>query len=446
MSHVFPRHHHRPLPCLARAQGCVITDTEGREYLDGSGGAAVSALGHGDPAINAAIAAQLARGEFAHTGFFTSEPAEALARLLADRAPGELSRVYYTTGGSEAVEAALKLARQVAVERGQASRTRIIARELSYHGNTLGALAAGGNLARRKTYAPLLMPSSHIAPCHPWRDRRDGESMDDYARRSAQALEAEILAQGPEQVLAFIAETVVGATAGALPAAPGYFRHIREICDRYGVLLILDEVMCGTGRTGTLFACEQEGITPDIVTMAKGLAAGYQPLGAMMCTESIYETIGAGSGFFAHGHTANGHPVACAAGLAVVSRIAEPAMLAQVRERGEQLAARLADRFAEHPHVGDLRGRGLFQAIELVAERDRNTPFDPALRLHARVRDKAMANGLICYPGGGSRDGVHGDHVLLAPPYIITEAQINELVERLGRAVDQALTDAGIAL
>ena len=401
MSHVFPRHHHIELPCVASAEGCYLTDTEGRRYLDGSGGAAVAALGHGNAQVNQAMIDQLQKVSFAHTSFFTSAPAEALADKLAALAPGNLSRVYYTTGGSEAVEAALKLARQVAVERGEPDRHRIIARELSYHGNTLGALAAGGNLPRRKTFAPMLLPTSHIAPCHAWRDRQPGESDIDYGKRAAQALEAEILRLGAGNVLAFIAEPVVGATAGAVAAVPGYFKEIRAICDRYGVLLILDEVMCGMGRTGSLFACEQDDVVPDILTMAKGLAAGYQPLGAMMCTEEIYQIIGEGTGFFQHGHTSNGHP--------------------------------------------DLRGRGLFRGLELVRDREHNTPFDPALKVHARIKKAAMAHGLICYPSGGSRDGVNGDHVLLAPPFVISEVQLDELVDKLSAAMDQVLEEVKAA-
>ena len=445
MSHVFPRHHHIELPCVASAEGCYLTDTEGRRYLDGSGAAAVAALGHGNAQVNQAMIDQLQKVSFAHTSFFTSAPAEALADKLAALAPGNLSRVYYTTGGSEAVEAALKLARQVAVERGEPDRHRIIARELSYHGNTLGALAAGGNLPRRKTFAPMLLPTSHIAPCHAWRDRQPGESDIDYGKRAAQALEAEILRLGAGNVLAFIAEPVVGATAGAVAAVPGYFKEIRAICDRYGVLLILDEVMCGMGRTGSLFACEQDDVVPDILTMAKGLAAGYQPLGAMMCTEEIYQIIGEGTGFFQHGHTSNGHPVACAAALSVVTQIAEPAMLAQINQRGDALARKLQKRFGSHSHVGDLRGRGLFRGLELVRDREHNTPFDPALKVHARIKKAAMAHGLICYPSGGSRDGVNGDHVLLAPPFVISEVQLDELVDKLSAAMDQVLEEVKAA-
>ncbi|MEL7416098.1 MAG: aspartate aminotransferase family protein, partial [Pseudomonadota bacterium] len=307
MSHVFPRHSRADLPTIARGEGIYLYDREGKRYLDGSGGAAVSCLGHGDADVIAAIKAQLDAAAYAHTSFFTSEPAEDLAdRLIAD-APQGLDRVYFVSGGSEAMEAALKLARQYAVERGETQRHRIIARDQSYHGNTLGALATGGNAWRRAPFAPMLIETSHIPPCFAYRHQREDETDIAYGQRAADALEAEITRLGPESVLAFVAEPVVGATAGAVPAVDGYFRRIREICDRHGVLLILDEVMCGMGRTGHLFACEADGVRPDILAIAKGLGAGYQPIGAMLCSREIYDTIAGGSGFFQHGHTYLAH-------------------------------------------------------------------------------------------------------------------------------------------
>ncbi|MGH1361404.1 MAG: aspartate aminotransferase family protein [Burkholderiaceae bacterium] len=436
MSHVFARSNLIQPPTAVSASGCTITDGNGKTYLDGSGGAAVSCLGHADPDIISAITAQLTQLSFAHTGFFTSEPAEALADLLAEKAPGDLSRVYFLSGGSEAVEAALKLARQLAVERGQASRRRIIARRQSYHGNTLGALAAGGNLARREVFDPLLMPTSHVAPCYAYRERQSGESLFDYGQRAANSLEQEILRLGADTVLAFIAETVGGATAGVLAPVPGYLERIRKVCDQYGVLLILDEVMCGMGRTGSLFACEQENVVPDIITIAKGLGAGYQPIGAMICSAQLHREITDGSGFFQHGHTYNGHPVACAAGLAVTRKLTAPGLLEQVVSRGELLQSTLEEVFCAHPHVGDIRGRGLFRAIELVADTEDKTPFDPALKIHSRIKAAALDAGLICYPSGGTADGIRGDHVLLAPPFIISEQQIEELARKLKTAVD----------
>ena len=435
MSHVFPRHTRQSPPVAVGGEGCYLIDASGKRYLDASGGAAVSCLGHNNKVVVDAIKAQLDKVAFAHTGFFTSEPAEALADLLIANAPGDLDRVYLVSGGSEATEAAIKLARQYWVEKGEPKRGKIIARKQSYHGNTIGALSAGGNEWRRAQFGPLLLDVSHIDPCYEYRLKRDDETAEDYANRAAQALEDEILRLGPETVMAFMAEPVVGATAGALAPAPGYFRRIREICDKYGVLLILDEVMCGMGRTGSLFACEQDGIAPDIVCIAKGLGAGYQPIGAMLCTSEIYSTIEQGSGFFQHGHTYIGHPTAAACGLAVVSEILNRDLVARVREQGDKLAARLVDRFGQHPHVGDLRGRGLFRGIELVADRGTKEPFDPSMGVAGKIKKAAFAEGLVCYPMSGTIDGQRGDHILLAPPFIIEDGQLDELTDKLAGAI-----------
>jgi len=443
MTHVFHRHTHSLPPTAVRGDGVEIIDSNGKRYLDASGGAAVSCLGHSHPKVIEAIKAQVDKLPFAHTAFFTSEPAEELADHLASHAPAGLESVYFVSGGSEAVEAALKLARQYHVERGETQRRHIVARWQSYHGNTLGALSVGGNRWRREPFAPMLIESHHISPCFAYRFRGEDETEEAYGLRIANELEAKIQELGPDTVAAFIAEPVVGATAGAVAAAPGYFRRIREICDRYGVLLILDEVMCGMGRTGTLFACEQEGIVPDLACIAKGLGAGYQPIGAVMVANHIYEAVRSGSGFFQHGHTYLGHPIACAAALAVQKVIQEEGLLARVREMGDALNDALLERFGNHRHVGDIRGRGLFRAIELVEDRGTKAPFDSGLKLHARIKQEAMARGLICYPGGGTIDGKNGDHVLLAPPFIVETQHVAQIVERLGGAVDAALESAG---
>ncbi len=437
--HVFGRSTKANLPVAARGEGCYIVDAAGKRYLDGSGGAAVSCLGHSDPDVRAALHAQLDSLAFAHTGFFTSDAAESLADTLIAHAPEGIARVYLVSGGSEAVEAAIKLARQYFLEIGQPQRHRVIARRQSYHGNTLGALAAGGNAWRRRQFAPLLVETSHIAPCYEYRDRQEGESVEAFGLRVADELEAEIRRLGAENVMAFIAEPVVGATAGAVPAVPGYFRRIREICNRHGVLLILDEVMCGMGRTGRLFACEEDGIAPDMITIAKGLGAGYQPIGALLASDRIYEAIAAGSGFFQHGHTYMGHPMAAAAANAVLGAILGRGLLPRVREQGAKLQAALVSELGQHPHVGDIRGRGLFRGIELVADRETKAPFEPSLGIHRRIKDLAFEAGLICYPMGGTIDGQRGDHVLLAPPFIIEDAQIEELVGRLSGAIRQAV-------
>ena len=443
--HIFGRSTRISPPVAVAGEGCYLIDAGGKRYLDGSGGAAVSCLGHSNQRLRQALHAQLDRLAYAHTGFFTSEPAETLADRLIAKAPEGLERVYLVSGGSEAVEAAIKLARQYFVEIGQSQRHRVIARRQSYHGNTLGALAAGGNEWRRVQFGPLLVETSHIAPCYEYRDRQAGESVEAYGQRVADELETELQRLGPESVMAFICEPVVGATAGAVPAVPGYLRRIREICDRHGVLLIFDEVMCGMGRTGHLFACDEDGVAPDMLTIAKGLGAGYQPIGALLVSGAIYDAIAQGSGFFQHGHTYMGHPMAAAAANAVLTEIEDRDLLAAVRRQGELLDRSLRERLGQHPHVGDIRGRGLFRGVELVEDRGTRRPFDPALRLHARIKALAFDAGLICYPMGGTIDGRLGDHVLLAPPFIISAAEIAELVDKLAGAIDGAIAGARAA-
>ncbi|NQW12210.1 MAG: aspartate aminotransferase family protein [Alphaproteobacteria bacterium] len=439
MTHVFHRNARVMPPVAAQGDGPYIVDAAGTRYLDASGGAAVSCLGHSHPRVIEAIKAQLDAIPYAHTGFFTNEPMERLADYLAEKAPGDLDMVYFVSGGSEAVEAAMKMARQYHLEIGQPKRHKIIARRQSYHGNTLGALAIGGNEWRREQFRPMLIDAAHVAPCYEYRDRRDDESAEEYALRVADELETAIQAAGPETVAAFICEPVVGATAGAVPALPGYLKRIREICDRHGVLLIFDEIMCGMGRTGYLFACEEDGVTPDLLTIAKGLGAGYQPIGATLLHSKIYQAIRDGSGFFQHGHTYMGHPVACAAGLAVQHAIRDEDLLSNVRERGAALRQALQARFGNNANIGDIRGRGLFIGIEMVADRGTKEPFDPALKLHAAIKREAMARGLMVYPMGGTIDGRRGDHVLVAPPFIIGQEHIAVIVEKLGDAVDAAL-------
>ena len=438
MSHVFPRHTKSELPEAAGGDGCYLIDSTGRRYLD-CGDAAVSCLGHSNAAVVKAVQDQVAQIAFAHTGFMTSAPAEALADLLIEHAPGELDRVYFVSGGSEATEAAIKLARQYYLETGQPERRQVIARRQSYHGNTLGALSAGGNEWRRAQFAPMLIEMTHIAPCYEYAEKPEDESSFEYGQRVANELEAEILRLGPETVMAFMAEPVVGATLGAVPAVEGYYKRIREICDQHGVLLILDEVMCGMGRTGHLFACDHDDVAPDILCIAKGLGAGYQPIGAMLCSGRIYDAIRDGSGFFQHGHTYIGHPVATAAALAVVQELTSRDLPARAGVMGGKLQSMLENKFGQHPNVGDIRGRGLFRGIELVEDRDTKTPFDPSRGLAAKIKKAAMAEGLICYPMSGTRDGRNGDHILLAPPFVIEDDQLVELVDKLDRAISSVI-------
>ena len=439
MSKTFPRNMKNLPPAATSAQGCYIYDKSGKSYLDGSGGAAVSCLGHGDPDIISAIKSQADQLSFAHTGFFTSEPAEELTELLIKHAPGDLDRVYLVSGGSEATEAAIKLARQFHIENGEPERKNLIARKQSYHGNTLGALAAGGNEWRRKQFSPLLINVSHISPCYEYILREETETAYEYGQRMAQELEDEILRLGPKSVMAFMAEPVVGATLGAVPAVDGYFQKIRKICDQYGVLLILDEVMCGMGRTGYLYACNADNIAPDILCIAKGLGAGYQPIGAMLCTSHIYECIENGSGLFQHGHTYLGHPVAAAAANAVIKKLINNDLVNRSAEKGKKLSNMLESKFSQHPNVGDIRGRGLFQGIEFVEDRETKKPLDPDLKFATKLKMNAFEAGLICYPMSGTRDGKNGDHVLLAPPFIIEDTQLDELVEKLDTAITATL-------
>jgi adenosylmethionine-8-amino-7-oxononanoate aminotransferase len=431
------------LPMASGGQGIEIIGADGKRYIDASGGAAVSCLGHGHAAVNAAIKAQVDKLAYAHTSFFTTDVAERLADNLVAHAPRReggpgLEHVYYVSGGSEAMEASLKMARQYFVETGQPQRRHFIGRRQSYHGNTLGVLAVGGNAMRRQQFSPLLFEAHHVAPPYSYRDRRDGETPEQYGERLAAELDAKIRELGPDTVIGFVAETVGGATQGCTTPPPGYFKRVREICDRHGILLILDEVMCGMGRTGTLHACEQEGIAPDLLAIAKGLGAGYQPIGAVLLSERIFAAFSDGSGFFQHGHTYLAHPIACAASLAVQETIQRDNLLANVRRQGDHLERRLRERFGNHHHVGDIRGRGLFWAVEYVKDRTAKAPFDPGLKLNARVKREAMARGLACYAMPGTIDGRLGDHNMLAPPFICTSADIDRIVERFGDAVDAA--------
>jgi len=442
MSAVFHRHLSRRFPTAVSGQGVRLTDSDGKEYIDASGGAAVSCLGHGHPDVIAAMHTQIDKLAYAHTSFFTTEVAEELAANLIRQAPAGTSHAYFVSGGSEGVEAALKMSRQYFVEIGQPQRSRFIARRQSYHGNTLGALAVGGNAWRRAQFAPLLIDVTHVSPCYDYRDRQPQETPQQYGERLAGELEQAIVEAGADKVIAFIAETVGGATAGVLTAVPGYFKRVREVCDRFGVLLILDEVMCGMGRCGTLHACEAEGVTPDLMVIAKGLGGGYQPIGAVLAQARIVDAMRKGSGFFQHGHTYLGHAVACAAALAVQQVIEREGLLAQVRRSGEHLMQRLHQAFDAHPHVGDIRGRGLFIGLEFVRDRTTREPFDPALQINATLKRVAMDNGLLCYPMGGTIDGRRGDHVLLAPPFVVTEDDIEEIVLRLDRALGRTLETA----
>lgn len=439
---VFRRHLNGPLwPEAVSGDGVYVVDRAGRRYLDGSSGTGISCLGHSNAYVKDAMHRQIDRIAFAHTTFFTNEPMEKLADNLTANLPG--SSVWFTTSGAEGVDASLKLTLQYFSEIGQAERRWIIGRRGGYLGSSIGALAAGGHAGRRKLFEPLFSPNIvHIAPCFPFRLRSPTETDEAYGIRAANELEQAIEVVGGAHVGAFIAETVVGSTAGAVAAPAGYFRRIREICDRHGILLIVDEVMCGMGRTGTRYAFEQEGMVPDMVILGKGLAAGYAPLGAVVVSKRVREVVRAGSGSFQHGHSAHGHMLACATALAVQEEIERRGLLGEVERKGRRLRSLLEERFKDHPHVGDIRGRGLFLALELVKDRSTLQPFAPEVLLHAKIKSNALAAGLMCYPGSGTIDGVHGYHVMVMPPFIVEECHLDELIEKLSRALDLSFRDA----
>ena len=436
MTRILQRNPAISLPVAVRGEGVYLYDRDGREYIDASGGAAVSCLGHSHPDILAAMHAQLEKLAYAHSSFFTTEVAETLAETLVASAPAGISHAYFVCDGSEAVEAALKMARQYFVDIGQPQRKHLIARRQSYHGNTLGALAVTGREWNRAPFEPLLIRTTHVSPCYEYREMRVDETPAQYGERLARELDETIQRLGADQVIAFIAETVGGATLGCVTPVPGYFKRVREVCDRYGVLLILDEVMCGMGRTGSLHACTEEGVAPDLMTIAKGLSGGYQAIGAVLVQQKIVEAIKQGLGAFQHGHTYLAHPMGAAAALAVQQVILRDKLLERVKRQGAGLRQRLQAAFAGHPHVGEIRGRGLFQAVELVLDPVSKAPFPAAKKVHVRLKAEAMTRGLCCYPSGGAVDGMSGDHVMLAPPFIVSDSELDLIVERLKGAVD----------
>ncbi len=438
------RNLNQQFPIAVRGDGPYIILDDGTRYLDASGGAAVSCLGHSYTPVIEAIQRQLSKLPYVHSSFFSTEPLEELAELLVAMSPPSFNSAYFVSGGSEAVEAAIMMARQFHLQSGRPNRRHIIGRKNSYHGMTMGALTVGDTHVRRQPYAPMLVDTIHVSPCFPYHGQRDGEALNDYTIRVADELEKAIQQCEPDSIAAFIAETVIGSNGGAVPPTPGYFKRVCEICDRHDIVLILDEVFCGTGRTGTMFAFEHEGITPDIAVIAKGLGAGYQPIGALVAADRIMEPIRRGAGALAHGHTYSGHAAACAGATAVLTAIRENNLFSRVTTQGAKLMAGLRDRFDDHPNVGDIRGTGLLQAVEFVKNRSTREPFDPSLRLHALLKTTTLANGLMCYPQGGTIDGVRGDHITLAPPFIIEDEHITEILDKLEQAIDDVFSELNI--
>lgn len=423
---------------IVGGEGVWLHGSNGERILDACGGVAVSSLGHRHPQIREAMARAAEDVAWVHAGSFTCEAAEELAEFLIARSGG-MARVQFLSAGSEGMELALKVAYQYHHERGEPGRTVFIGRRQSYHGSTLGTLSVSGNLDRRSIFEPLLPSARFVSPCYAYRDKRSGETDVAYGERLAQELEAMIVSVGPDKVAAFVAEPVVGSTNGAVPAVEGYFKAIRKVCDRHGVLLVLDDVMSGMGRSGELYSHLEDGILPDIVAIGKGLAAGYQPISGFLLSGPVYDALANGSGILRNGQTQVNHPFACAVALAVQRRLEEDGLLAAGRRRGEEMRALLHETFADHPFVGDIRGRGLFLGLEFVADRQTARPLDGGGALVAMLKQRALANGLLIYPGAGTVDGTRGNHVLFAPPLISSTDEIGEMVKRFACVVEEAM-------
>jgi adenosylmethionine-8-amino-7-oxononanoate aminotransferase len=426
------------LPKILYGRGSRLYDATGKDYIDGSGGPAVFCLGHAHPEVNEAIKRQLDRVAHGYRYNFTSDPLEELTEIVARRCGPGFGHMIFTTGGSEAVESALKVALHYHTANGEPSRRHFIARRRSWHGNTLGALSVSEFKERRDPFEGALIPATHISSANSYRPPA-GIPPDQVARFCADELEGEITRLGAGKIAGFIFEPVVGAAGGVVPAPPGYARLVRDVCDRHGVLTIADEVMCGAGRCGTWRALEHDGVEPDIMAIAKGLAGGYVPLGATIYSDKVADLLTARAGGPMTGHTFTGHTLACAAGVAVQSIITRDHLIERVARDGARLKQMLSDRMGDLPMLGDIRGRGFFIGLEFVADRDTREPFPPELALHLRIRAQSLANGLICYPMGGNVDGVKGDTVILAPPYNATDDELQEIVEKLDRSVRGAI-------
>ncbi|KAJ5162088.1 hypothetical protein N7492_007480 [Penicillium capsulatum] len=430
-------------------KGSYLFLEDGSKFLDSTGGAAVSCLGHGHEQITQAIKDQMDQVSYCHSAFFGTEVSEELARFLVDSTGGKLSKLYVVSSGSEAVEAAVKLARHYFLElpTPQPQRTRFIARSSSYHGVTLGALGVGGHVLRRQPFEPLLAKNtSHVSPCYAYRDKKYNESDADYVARLAAELDAEFERVGPDTVCAFVAEPVVGAALGCVPAVPGYFPAMKAVCEKHGALLIMDEIMSGMGRCGTLHAWEQEGVVPDIQTIGKGLGGGYAPVSGVLIGDSIVQTMDKGTGVFRHGHTYQGHPVSCAAALAVQKTIQEQSLLERVREMGAYLEKQLREQLEDHPYVGNIRGRGLFWGIEFVKNKATKEPFDPSSRLSFLLQEKGLHPkfAISLYGCTGTVDGIRGDHVILAPPYTVSKEEIDIIVDTTTKVLGEVLVDLAV--
>lgn len=429
-------------PVLAEARGIYMWDVDGKRYLDGSSGAMVSNIGHSNPRVIDAMRRQMEKSTFGYRLHFETEPSERLAAKVASLSPEGMEKVFFVSGGSEAVESAIKLARQYAVTVGQGSRWKVISRFPSYHGSTLGALALTGYAPLSDPFAPMMQAMPKIpAP----RAYLDGLAMDDPAtgQHYAAMLEACILEEGPETVLAFIQEPIGGASTGALVPPAGYMQAVREICDRYGILLIHDEVMSGGGRTGKFMGGEHFGVAPDIIAISKGFGAGYAPLGAMIASDRLINPV-LDAGGFLHGHTYAGNPLACAAGLAVLEEIETDDLMGNAARVGAVLKSRLQNLMQRYSFIGDVRGEGLLLAFELVSDRQTMQPLPKALNAYSELVELAYAEGLIIY-SRRTRGGIDGDHFLVCPPMITSVDQVDEIIDMLTSALDKFAAKAGLA-
>jgi adenosylmethionine-8-amino-7-oxononanoate aminotransferase len=421
--------HEQPI-LAANAYKNHLTLQDGTRILDACGGAAVAVIGHGNEEVIRAMAQQALSVAYVHTLAYTTQAAEDLAEFLVGHRPGGLSKAFFVGSGSEANDGAMKLARQFFFERGEPRRVHFIARRQAYHGNTWGAMSLSNNVSRLVPYKDVLLPDvSHVSPCYPYQYQQVDESDAQYVRRLAGELDDEFVRVGSDRVVAFFAETVGGATSGCITAPPGYFAAMKAVCRKHGALFVLDEVMCGMGRTGSMMAWEQEegDASPDIMTIGKGLGGGYSPIAGILVHEDVVDQLDRGTGCFNHGHTYQAHPTSCAAALAVQKIVQREGLVQTCARLGKLLEASLRKNLAGEPHVGDIRGRGLFWAIEFVSDKTSKAPFDTALKFGLSVQRQALELGVNVYPGSGSIDGVKGDHVLIAPPYTVTEAEIETI-------------------
>lgn len=430
----------KPKRTMVRGEGIYFYDSEGNRYIDGSGGPMVVTIGHGVKEIANAAAKQAEKISYILNFFYASEPALKLAKKIADFTPESMNKIFYVSGGSEGIETAIKMSRQYHLERGNSKKYKVIARRMSYHGNTLGALSASGHVFRRKNYVPLLLDFPHIPPAYCYRCWYNKE-YPECDLVCARELERTIKNEGAEHISAFIAEPVVGSALGTVPAPDGYFQIIREICDKYDVLFISDEVMTGFGRTGKNFGIEHWNVLPDMMVCSKGMASGYAALGAVIVKDEIHEVFVESP--FIHGFTFGGMPLSCAVGVAVLEYIVKHNLVSRAAEMGERLLNKLKVLY-EHPTVGDVRGKGLFAGVEFVKDKKTKEPFDPSVKFSMRLLDKALENSLSIYPGSHFIDGIHGDHIQIAPPFIVTASQVDEIVDIIDKALKEVEDDLGI--